>query len=234
MARTIRAPAPLPAPATEPAVPVSVLSLAAPKQRRPSWVLLGALLVGVAALLGAWVFAATSERMSVVVAGRDLQPGEVIDVGDLRVVEMGRSAELRAVLSSQQDLLIGRAARGPIPAGTVLNTDLVGERAGVIPPGMVVVGAALEPGAAPVSGLSAGDRVQVLGVVKTTATGAGTVGPVASLLAAGSVWSVEPAASGSVSSKLWVSILVPADTQPAVAQAAADGRLRLSLVGVEG
>ena len=35
---------------------VSVVSLSPPKRRRPSWVLLGVLLVGLAALVGAYVF----------------------------------------------------------------------------------------------------------------------------------------------------------------------------------
>src|SRR3954452_16629986 len=102
-------------------------SLAGPTRRRPSWVLFGSLMVVVAALVGAWVFAATSDRMSVMVAANDLQPGDVIDAGDLRVIEIGRSEEMRAIQPAQQDLILGRAARGPIPAGTVLNTDLFAE-----------------------------------------------------------------------------------------------------------
>lgn len=214
----------------------AVVSLSAPKRQRPSWVLAGVVLVGLAALLSAWVFTTTSQRMSVMVAAHDISPGEVIDGGDLRVVEIGRSGGLRAIQPSQQSLIAGRAARGPIPAGTVLNTDLFAEKDRVIPVGQVVVGAALEPGAAPVSGLSAGDRVDVLGVVKSTVgtPADGAAAPVAAVLASGTVWSVEKAGSGSASSKLWVSILLPVDAQVAVAQAAADGRLRLSLVGASG
>ena len=235
MARTVRA-APIPASSNGHVAPSrsdgarSVVSLAAPRRRRPSWVLFGVVLVGVAALLGAWVFTATSQRMSVVVAAHDVAPGDVISGSDLRVVEMGRAGGLRAILSSQQSLIVGRAARGPIPAGTVLNTGLFADRDGVIPAGQVVVGAALEPGAAPVAHLAPGDRVDVLGVVKST----GTPTAAASLLTSGSVWSVGPATSGSASARVWVALLIPADAQATVAQAAADGRLRLSLVGAGG
>jgi hypothetical protein len=198
-------------------------------------VLLGALLVGLAALLGAWVFVATSDEMSIVVAGRDIEPGEVIQVADLRVVEVGRSSELRAVQSNQQSLVVGRAARGPIPAGTVLNTDLFGEAGLVIPAGSVVVGASLEPGAAPVAGLRAGDRVDLLAAQRTSGGPTVDASPVAaSVLASGTVWSVEPASTTSASAKLWVAVAVPASAQGAVAQAAADGLLRLSLVGADG
>jgi hypothetical protein len=56
----------------------------------------------------------------------------------------------------------------------------------------------------------------------------------ASVLASGTVWSVEPASTTSASAKLWVAVAVPASAQGAVAQAAADGLLRLSLVGADG
>lgn len=211
----------------------SVVSLSAPKRRRPSWVLAGVLLVGLSALLAAWVFNVTSETMGVMVAAHDMAPGEVIDSSDLHVVEMGRTGGLRAIQPSQQGLIIGRAARGPIPEGTVLNTDLFAEKGQVIPAGFVVVGASLDPGAAPTSKLSAGDRVNMLGVVKATSAAPGEA-TVATVLGSGTVWSVERVGSGSTSSKLWVSVLVPVDAQSAVAQAAADGRLRLSLVGAGG
>lgn len=216
----------------EPATSVtrSAVSLSTPRRRRPSWALLGVVLVGVAALLGAWVFAATSERISVMVAARDIGAGEVVEPTDLRVVEMGAASDLRAVQPDEQTLLVGRAARGPIPAGTVMNTGLVSDRSQVIPAGHVVVGAALEPGAAPVSGLLAGDRVDVLGVERQIG-GVEQSAATATLLTSGTVWSVEPARAGSVSSTIWVAVLVPVDAQPAVAQAAADGRLRLTMVG---
>lgn len=214
------------------AVERAVVSVAGPTRRKPSWVLLGSLLVAVAGLVGAWVFAATSEQMSIMVAARDIAPGDVIDTADLRVVEVGRSGELRAVASSRQDLLLGRAARGPIPAGTVLNVDLLADRGQVVPRGMVVVGAALDAGAAPVAGLRAGDRVDVLEVQRAVGVPVtDAVAPVAVVLTPATVWAVE-APVGSSSSASWlVSLLVPADAQGAVAQAAADGLLRLSLVG---
>ena len=117
----------------------------------------------------------------------------------------------------------------------MLNTGLFAAAGQVIPPGWVVVGAALEPGAAPSRQLAAGDRVRVLGVERVAGTPAdGAPPPEAAVLAEGTVWSVEGASQGTVTSKMWVAILVPVDTQSLVAQAAADGRLRLALIGADG
>ena len=212
----------------------SVVSVSSPTKRKPTWVLLGALMVGLSAVVGAWVFAATSDQMSVLVAAGDIGPGDVIAASDLRVIEMGRSGELRAVLSRQQDLLVGRSARGLIPAGTVLNTGLFGSADEVIPPGMVVVGASLEPGAAPIADLKPGDAVELLGVQRPQSVPLGDAPgaqPAAVVLASGTVWSVEPPPTSSATAKQWMSVLVPIDAQGEVAQAAADGLLRLSLIG---
>ena len=214
---------------------VSVVSMASPTRRRPSWVLLGTLLVGIAGLLGAWVFTATTETISVMVAARDIAPGEVLTATDMRVVEMGKAGDLRAIQPSQQDLVIGRSACDPILQGTVLNTGLFAAADQVIPTGWVVVGAALEPGAAPSAKLAAGDRVRVLGVERVAGASAeGVPRPEATVLAEGTVWSVERASQSTSTSKMWVAILVPVESQTLVAQAAADGRLRLALIGAAG
>lgn len=229
MTRTLLRQSPDVQPESTPAASASLASLSRPTRRRPSWVLIGTLLVAVAALLGAWVFAATSKQVPVVVAAREIQPGEVVAASDLRVVDIGASSDLRAIQSSQQDLILGKAARGPIPAGTVLNTGLFTNAGGAIPAGMVVVGAALEPGAVPSSDLRAGDQVNLLAAQHTAAgQPSGAVAPVASPLATGTVWSVER--TDSTSSGVWVSLAVPASAEGAVVQAAAEGLLRLSLV----
>lgn len=204
-----------------------VVPLVRPQRKRPTWVLLGAVLVGVSALIGAWAFSTSNARISIVVASRDLQPGDVITAADLRVVEIGSSGEMRAIQASQQSLVIGQAARGPIPEGTVLNTDLFVAAGTAIPAGFVVVGAELDPGAAPIADLAAGDTVDLIGVVK----GAAAAESSATVIARATIWSVGRAGASSSSPSTWVSLLVPADSLTAVAQAAADEVLRLALVG---
>lgn len=205
----------------------AIVPLTPAVRRRPTWMIGGVVLVGFAALLGAWVFTSTSSKTRVLVAARDISPGEVVTATDLRVVEMSTSGDVRAITTSLQGRIIGHAARGPIPNGTVLNVDLFTEKDRTIPAGSVVVGAALDAGAAPTSRLAAGDRVDLLAVSKNTTGAAAAAGTV---LARGTVWSVERIGTGSTSPKLWMSVLVDEAAQTEVAQAAADGRLRLALV----
>lgn len=210
---------------------VAVSSLDAPKRRKPSWVAIGALLVGVAGLLGAYVFSVMSDTISVTVAAHDIAPGEVLGLDDIRVVEMGRTADLRAVQAEQQDLIVGLAARGPIPAGTVLNTGLFVGADDVVPPGKVVVGASLPSGAVPSRSLRAGDEVGLIEVASGSATATGQAQP-ATDLGTATVWAVENNVSSSSSSdRVWVSLVVVAADRVTVSQAAADESLRLVLLG---
>jgi Flp pilus assembly protein CpaB len=188
-------------------------------------------------LIGAYVFQAVSDEMSVVVAAGDLAPGEPIDAGDLRVVQMGQAGNLRAIQSDQQDLIIGQVPRAPIPAGTVLNTGLFVAEDDALPPGHVVVGATFGPGAIPTSSLRPGDRVALIVVTPTGPASASEASAAsASVVGEASVWAVAGSElatveAGGVSSTTFVSLLVDADLQTTVAQAAASEVLRLSLVG---
>lgn len=206
-----------------------VVALAPPQRRRPTWMIWGAALVIASAVLGAWAFSSSTARISIVVAARDLEPGDVVAGTDLRVIEIGSTGDMRAVQASQQSLVIGQVARGPIPAGTVLNTDLFADPGTSVPDGFVVIGTPLDAGTAPVGSLAAGDPVDVIAVVKSS--GADTA-DAAEVITRASVWAVDRPNTSSASPKVWVSLLVPIEAQTAVAQASADGRLRLSLVGV--
>lgn len=207
---------------------VSVASLAKPRQRRPALVIVGLLCVALAALVGALVYGSLTTTVAVLAASNDLEPGQTVTATDLRVVELSNLGDAATIGVADQERVIGRVARGPIPAGTLLNDGLFGAPGTAIPPGMAVVGAALEPGAAPGPDLRAGDLVDVLGVAGPT-SGLDRPGEAeAIVIAPATVWSVERP-DGTVGGRLVVSLLVPSDTQTAVAQAAADDRLRLAL-----
>lgn len=209
----------------------SIVSLKPPTRRRPSWVLIGTIVVGLSALLGAYVFGTISDTIQVTVAARDLDPGEEIGASDLRVVEMGRTDGFRAIQPFQQELIIGLAPLGPIPEGTMLNTGLFVSADSVIPSGMVVVGSSLSAGAVPTPTLGAADKVTILATSPQAVGVAGAPSPAADLGEA-TVWSVRGEASTTgESGRVWVALLIDESQQREVAQAAADGRLRLALTG---
>ncbi len=206
-----------------------LVKLTPPSQRRPSFVLGGALAVLFAAALGGWVLTTSSSTISIMVMARDVEAGEVVAATDLRAVEVGHFSDARAVQPHQQALVVGLAARGPLAEGTVINTDLLIARSQVIPAGMAVVGAELEPGAAPAGAFEPGDRVALLGTQRATSASA-EASEEAELLTEGSLWAIERP-DGSYGGRMVVALLVPEEAQGRVAQAAADGRLRIALVG---
>jgi hypothetical protein len=209
----------------------SIVSLHPPTKRRPSWVLIGTIVVGLSALLGAYVFETISDTIQVTVAGRDLDPGEAISAEDLRVVEVGRTDEFRAIQPFQQDLIIGLAPLGPIPEGTMLNTGLFVAADSVVPDGKVVVGTSLSAGAVPTPSLGAADKVIIL-ATSPESVGATDTQSQATVLGEATVWSVRGEASTTgESGRVWVALLIDKSQQSEVAQAAADGRLRLALTG---
>ncbi len=210
-----------------------VVSLSAPTHRRPSWVVAGVVLVGLAALMGAYVFNAATDTLAVTVAAEDLSPGESITASDLRVVEMGRTGDLRAILADQQDLVIGLTPRSPIPAGTLLNTGLFVSADDVLPEGQVVVGASFTAGEVPTPTLGVGERVAVLVVTQQAIGGVNApTEPIgATLVGEATVWAVTGEATTSgASDRVWVSLLMDEGMQNVVAQAAANDLVRLSLV----
>ena len=183
-------------------------------------------------LLGAYVFSVVTDTLTVTVAARDIAPGEILGPADVRVVEMGRTGELRAVQADQQGLIVGLAARGPIPAGTVLNTGLFVPANQVIPNGKVVVGGVFGAGAVPTAALRPGDEVELLRVASEREQLSAGSATSAAVLGSATVWALEGEASTeSVSQRLWVSLLVDVAIQGEVAQAASDELLRIVLTG---
>jgi hypothetical protein len=194
------------------------------RERRVPWIALGLLLVFGAGLgFAAWS-RATSSRSPVLVAARDVAAGETVAVDAITTADVGAGAGTRTVAASDLDLVVGRVARGPIGAGTILSPDMVSD-GDAVPDGQAVVGAVLASGAYPTAALRAGDTVRL---VEAGATGDAATTP--KELGAGRVWAVTtpegPGAGG-----LFVSLLVPEAEAAAASDAAARQQLRLILVG---
>ena len=97
-------------------------------------------------------------------------------------------------------------------------------------PGEVVVGAALDPGEAPLSEVEVGARVELLDVRTTSVGDAADAAEIATSLGTGTVWAVEPVATG----QLWLSVRVSRDVGLAASVASAADRLRVALIGGDG
>ena len=195
------------------------------RQRRMSWVALGLLLVfGSGLAFAAWSHA-SSARVAVLVAARDIDPGEVIGPDALRSEEVAAGPGVARVTRSEESLVVGKLARGPIPAGALMVPTMVTD-GGVVPAGHTVVGAVLAPGAYPTAALRAGDPVELVAAAVATDPDAPPVS-----LGRGEVWAIEQADGAAASPGRFVSLLVPADQALAVTNAAALQQLRLVLVG---
>ena len=138
-------------------------------------------------------------------------------------------AGVRSIPASEASGLVGRHPAGLVPAGTMLAPAMF--TAG-LPLGAdeVVVGAALDPGEAPLTQLEVGASVELLDVTAAGLGAATEVTEVATSLGTGTVWAVEPVATG----QLWVSVRVGRDVGLAVAVASAADRLRVVLWEVAG
>jgi hypothetical protein len=132
---------------------------------------------------------------------------------------------VRSIPAGDAAELVGQRTTGAVPAGTMLAPGMFAADV-ALGPDEVVVGAALDPGEAPLGQLEVGASVELLDV---TAAGVGSadVAEAATSLGSGTVWAVEPVATG----QLWLSVRVPRAVGLAVAVASAADRLRVVLVG---
>jgi hypothetical protein len=225
-----------PKPPAAPAARFSPGSVGAARHRNPLWLAGGLMLVVLCGLGGVLLFTSADHRSKVVVAAADIAPGSPITRADMRIVDMAIADGVASVSPSGASELVGLLAVGRVPEGTLLNTAMF---AAAVPLGAdeMVVGAALDPGAAPLSQLQVGAEVELLYTPQATAGTAaeevaddvaGTAGPPPAVsLGRGVVWSSESLASGQV----WVAVRVPLAVGRAASQAAHDDALRIALVG---
>jgi hypothetical protein len=196
------------------------------RQRNPLWLAGGLLLVVLCALGGVLLYSSADDRTTVVVAASDLQPGRPLTRDDLRVTDLVLTDDVAALSPGQAGGLVGLLPVGVVPAGTLLNEGMF-TAAVPLAAGEMVVGAALEPGAAPLSQIDVGAAVEVLHAPPAApGAAAGAAVAPAESLGRGTVWAVENLATGQV----WVSLRVTTDVGQLVAQAAGTGGLRLALV----
>jgi Flp pilus assembly protein CpaB len=197
--------------------------------RRPklSWVALGLAVVLAGGLFGAVTLARVADRTPVLALAMAVERGEPLTDEHLRVVEVAADEQLPLVSAADRGLLIGLTATSPLPAGSLVTREQFSDGPQVAD-GFSVVGLALQPGEYPIAALLPGDRVEVVrtpdpsGARSDGGTGAAVLTDDAEVYAVGQL---SETAAG-----LMVSLTVPQDTGPAIAAAAAEGRIRLVLV----
>lgn len=194
--------------------------VAGARVKRVPWMALGVILVVAGALVFGLMVQSAGNRTAVVVAARDLNPGQVIEASDLRVVDAAIDGAAATVPASQRNQLVGQTATSRIPAGSVLSRDQFATSSGIAP-GSVVVGALLGPGGLPVPNLRVGDQVTLL-EARDTERSTNDVEP----LGDASVYMVTP---GTQPGSQFVSLVVVDAMAQRVTDAAAGQRLRLVL-----
>jgi len=197
------------------------------RQRKLSWVALGLVVILTGGLFGAVTLARVADRTPVLALAEAIERGETLTEAHLRVVNVASDEPLPLVPATDRGDLVGLIATGPMPEGSLLTVGQFSDGQQVAA-GFSVVGLALQPGEYPIAALRPGDRVEVVrtpdptGVHSDSGTGAVVLTDDAEVFAVGPL--------SETSAGLMVSLTVPADTGPAIAAAAAEGRVRLVLV----
>jgi hypothetical protein len=213
------------------------------RHRNPTWVLAGVLLVLLSALGGVLLFSSNDDRSEVLVAAADLEPGQPLERADLRIQRVALEGGVASIDPAEATELVGRIAVGQVPEGTMLAPGMFADDAALDADEMVV-GAALDPGEAPLSGMQVGALIEllVLNLPDPGQPGAAAVdppsdaaaspvdGPAATSIGTGTVWAVEPVATG----QIWVSMRVDRQVGLTASLASAQDALRVVLVGAPG
>ncbi len=201
------------------------------RRRRVGLAALGGLFIVLAALLGASLVSSLRSSTAVLVMQSSLAPGEVLAAGDLVVAELGADGlgQLSFVSAAEQDSVVGLTALGPVPAGSLVSPAMFGDRGDLIPADHSVIGVVLDRGALPAGVVQPGDEVELIAAADSARIAIDAETPSATVVGRATVWMVEPALD--LERGTSVSVVVASDLVPAVAQAAADNRLRLGLVG---
>ena len=188
--------------------------------KRVPWIALGVILVVAGALIFGLMVQSAGHRAAVVVAARDINPGQLIAARDLRVVDVAIDGDAATVPASERGQLVNQTATSRIPAGSVVSRGQFAAGSGLAP-GKVVVGALLGPGALPVPNLRVGDQVTLL-EARDTERSTTTTEP----LGDASIYMVTP---GSQPGTQFVSLVVDQGLAQRVTDAAANQHLRLVL-----
>jgi Flp pilus assembly protein CpaB len=191
-------------------------------------VAVGLLLMTVAVLGGASLIRSAQARSPALVAAGTVQPGEVIDASDLRVVEISAPAGVAYLPASMRGEIEGQVAAEPLWEGKVLAPGSVSEGS-PLAAGTAAITLLLPPESAVGGDVQAGDHVAVLSSPGATEAGGEQDSATTILLTDVTVLSVRQASTAEGEGML-VTLTLRLEEARAVAEARASGRVDLALL----
>lgn len=194
------------------------------RRRRPGWILAGISMVVLSMLIGVLLFTWTATTQKMLAVDEEIVAGHIMTSEDLRVVDVNPDASFAWIRADQQDKIIGRAAKGNMPEGTLISEGLFTEPSLALVEGKVNIPYAADVSQLPFT-LDDGSPVRMYSVV-----GDSNDGQQAGAASIGTARVVSIAQVEGTPQRL-VSLLVDADTEAQVLQAIADNKLRLVLIG---
>jgi Flp pilus assembly protein CpaB len=191
-------------------------------------VAVGLVLMLVAVLGGASLIRSAQERTPVLLVAGTVQPGEVIDDGDLRVAEVSLPAGVDYVPASMRGEIVGRVADEPLWEGKVLSSASLAE-APPLPAGTVAITLLLPAESALGGDVRAGDHVAVISSPAPDQVAAGEEQPTTILFPDVPILSVRHARTAE-GQGLLVTLTLRLEEARALAEARSRGRVDLALL----
>ena len=194
------------------------------RQRRPGMLAAGVVVIGGCAAVAAGLASRADHSVAVLAVARPVAAGQPVAAGDLRVARISGGG-LSAISAAALSTVVGETATSSLTPGTLLESSML-SRQSVPAPGAQLVAVALKSTQVP-AGVAAGRRVSL--VQTTSGSGRGTAGAGAVLVTSAPVVALSGNAAGDV---VVLSVQVPGDVAPVVAQSAAAGTLAVTLLPV--
>jgi hypothetical protein len=196
-----------------------------PRERKPALAALAVLLILGGALTSAYLVMASGQRVSAIRVAQPVAAGQQIPLSALEEVQIGNTG-IDFVAWSARAQVARTYAAVPLVKGELLTSPMTTQDTSVTQ-GRVTLGLALKPGQLPSQPLANGDHVAVYAV---GADGTGVAG--GTLLANDAiVQDVRKLGEGTLeSNQTRVSLAVPPEQAPALAQAASAGAAAVALV----
>lgn len=132
-------------------------------------VAVGLLLMIVAVFGGASLIKSAQARTPVLIAAGAVEPGEVIEAGDVRVAELSLSGGVSYLPVTMREQIVGQVASEPLWEGKLLGPSSISQ-APPLPAGTVAMSLILKPDRAVAGSIRSGDNVAV---ISSTAPGRG-------------------------------------------------------------